>query len=678
MPELEGNVKKEAYSQLRNKKIKYYIKSLKGPCLALLLVAAMNIFSLVEIDIIAIISIFSIIVVYAGIAEGLFSSVLTALISALYYIQYALKNITYFGDNNYILNHAIINSFILFGVAFVIGAWYRNMKKKFDELKKEHERLERAEEDLKKSHMFNQSVIDSLPFYITVLNSEGKIIAANNKESFPCSRCLFNMAVGSDYISAFKNSCEKCTNSFGLGVKGIEAILKGKESSFDIEYKCNALYQSKWFMMSVTRLANGGAVISHIDITKRKQAEDELVQSSEQYRKLIEFLPEAAIVHCNGEIVFANATSLRIFGVKSSKELIGQNIFKYIDSSCYDIVKKRVEEVQLQRKDIPYVEEKIVRSDGKVIDVEVGATFFPYKGRPASLVVIRDITEKRQAEKLRKEMEEKEKLLDEAREYDKVKTDFFANISHELRTPLNVILGTLQLLELHLRNNLIEDRENKLCKYHKIMKQNCFRLLRLVNNLIDITKIDSGFFEIHPKNLDIVSLVEDITLSVAEYVENKSIELIFDTEVEEKIIACDPDKIERIVLNLLSNAIKFTKPMGSIMVNLYDKGDKVAISVKDTGIGISEDKLNIIFERFRQVNKSLTRDHEGSGIGLSLVKSLVEMHGGTVSIKSEYGKGSEFIVELPVVVLPYTEDDEVVANEDHIERINIEFSDIYS
>jgi signal transduction histidine kinase len=216
----------------------------------------------------------------------------------------------------------------------------------------------------------------------------------------------------------------------------------------------------------------------------------------------------------------------------------------------------------------------------------------------------------------------------------------------------------------------------------KTLKQNCYRLLRLINNLIDITKIDSGFMNINLRNCNIVSTVEDITLSVVDYVENKGINLIFDTEVEEKIMAIDPDKIERIILNLLSNAIKFTDSGANITVTIYDRGDNIIISVKDTGCGMPEDKLHTIFERFAQVDKLTARANKGSGIGLSLVKSLVEMHNGTISVESKVGEGSEFLITLPVNVNPDETDMQDFINTciqpSHVESINIEFSDIYS
>ncbi len=174
------------------------------------------------------------------------------------------------------------------------------------------------------------------------------------------------------------------------------------------------------------------------------------------------------------------------------------------------------------------------------------------------------------------------------------------------------------------------------------MKQNGLRLLRLINNLIDVTKIDANHIDINLGNYDIVNIVETITRSVADYVQNKKINLKFSSNIEEKMIACDIDMIERIVLNLLSNAIKFTNENGTIDVSLFDEGSSVRISVKDNGIGIPKDKQEIIFERYKQVDRLLTRKHEGSGIGLSLAKSFVEAHRRSLFLTARMGLGSEF------------------------------------
>lgn len=279
-----------------------------------------------------------------------------------------------------------------------------------------------------------------------------------------------------------------------------------------------------------------------------------------------------------------------------------------------------------------------------------------------------------------KMISENKRLFEETIQYDKLKTEFIANMSHELRTPLNIIFSTVQLFSLYINkgeNLNIEKLSNNI----NIIKQNCYRLLRLVNNLIDITKINSGFMELDLKNKNIVEVTEEITLSTAEYIKNMSRTIIFDTNVEDKIMSFDEEKLERILLNLISNATKFTKPGGVIEVQLFDKDNYVVISVKDNGIGIPKDKLSQIFQRFKQVDPLLSRSHEGSGIGLSIVKSLVEMHGGTIKVESEYEQGTEFIISLPVKLISNNCDEGIEKNltqQTNVEKIHIEFSDIYS
>ena len=250
-------------------------------------------------------------------------------------------------------------------------------------------------------------------------------------------------------------------------------------------------------------------------------------------------------------------------------------------------------------------------------------------------------------------------------ELEKLRTEFFANISHELKTPLNIILGVIQLIRRDIQDEEKPIDKRKIINNINIEKQNCFRLLRLINNLIDSTKLESGHFELSMINCNIVNVVEEITLSVAEYINNNNISLVFDTDVEEKIVACDPDKIERIMLNLLSNCIKFTNEGGSIFVNIFDGEEYITISVEDTGIGIPQEKIDIIFDRFRQVDKSFTRNYEGSGIGLSLVKSLLEMHGGIISVESKYGVGTKFIIKFPVKVLNNSKEEDNMDNDMH-------------
>ncbi len=314
--------------------------------------------------------------------------------------------------------------------------------------------------------------------------------------------------------------------------------------------------------------------------------------------------------------------------------------------------------------------------DGKVIEAS-NVPFFDDGMNKGILTIFSNITDRMKIIELEKDIQIKQATIEKAKEYDELKNIFLSTVAHEFRTPLTVILGTLQLIE-GVRDTVECPNHPMINNYISLMRQNCYRLVKLTNNLIDINKIDMGYFDIELKNNDIISIIENITLSVAEYIKNKDLTLVFDTDVEEKIMACDSYLMERVMLNLLSNSVKCTEKGGEIKVNVYDKGDTVVISVKDNGVGIPKDKADIIFDRFRQVDTSLKRKFEGSGIGLALVKVIIEQHGGSIRLNTDLECGTEFIIELPVRIV----DDRCICElyipkKTNIERISIEFADIY-
>lgn len=268
----------------------------------------------------------------------------------------------------------------------------------------------------------------------------------------------------------------------------------------------------------------------------------------------------------------------------------------------------------------------------------------------------------------------KEINLEEEKE--KLTLDFFANISHELRTPVNLILSSIQVLKLKL-DSLDKTNYDYFSTYINIMQQNTLRLVKLINNLIDSTKIDSHSVEMHSINMDIISFIEDTCSSVVDFAKLKNMNLIFDTDVEEEIIAFDPDFIERIMLNLLSNAIKFNKKNGTIFVNITSEEKNIVVEVRDEGPGIPKEKIPTIFEKFEQVRCKMKSEREGTGIGLYIVKSLVKIHNGTIKVKSEKGKGCSIIFTLPKKVIQAEESNNIIRKENKINMMEIEFSDIY-
>ena len=273
-------------------------------------------------------------------------------------------------------------------------------------------------------------------------------------------------------------------------------------------------------------------------------------------------------------------------------------------------------------------------------------------------------------EELNSEVVIQKNAVDKLKAEEEMRTQFFANISHELKTPLNIIMCTTKLLKA-----CSSDKDEFLKyynKYENTITQNSSRMLRLIDNIIDITKFDVGCFKMNFKNCEIVSLIEDITLSIAQYEKINGRNIIFDTNCEVIEICCDADSIERVILNLLSNAVKFTKENGNILVKLEKQTDYIIITVKDDGIGIPKEFRKSVFERFVQVDKSFRRNVEGSGIGLSLVKSIVDLHDGEIYLKDSDEIGAEFVIKLPNILL---EDEESQNSSYQIEDRSAEIKD---
>lgn len=259
----------------------------------------------------------------------------------------------------------------------------------------------------------------------------------------------------------------------------------------------------------------------------------------------------------------------------------------------------------------------------------------------------------------------------------KMKDEFLSFMSHEFKTPLNVIYSAVQAIEYLHKNELPTNSIKFIDKIH----QNTLRQLRLVNTVLDISRSESGFLKQHMRNADIISMSASIIDSVSLYAEKKNIKIVFEPEYPSKVISIDDEKYERILLNLLSNAIKFTPSFKNIYVTIKSNHKKIYIEVKDEGIGIPSEKLDIIFDRFAQVDCSFTRNSEGTGIGLYLSKMLAIAMDGDITVESKEGIGSTFTLTLEDRLMPEEIEKNLLATKGDsrlIQTVAIEFSDIYS
>ncbi|MBF2009697.1 MAG: response regulator [Chlorogloeopsis fritschii C42_A2020_084] len=260
-------------------------------------------------------------------------------------------------------------------------------------------------------------------------------------------------------------------------------------------------------------------------------------------------------------------------------------------------------------------------------------TWLPFEIELAKAVAAQAAIAVQQSHLYQKTREQAERLL----ELDKQKTEFFQNISHEFRTPITLIQGPLE--------SAVASKEGLSYEQSAIALRNSRRLLRLVNQLLDLQRLDAGRMQPSFRPCDLVEFVSQIVESFRPYCQKKGLHLVTDM-AECSTVCLDMEKFDKVVYNLLSNAMKFTPEGGSISVRVQPQGENCLLQVQDTGIGILKEQIPLLFERFRQAEGSENRSYEGTGLGLALVKELVEIHGGKVTVESVYGEGTTFSVWL--------------------------------
>lgn len=465
-----------------------------------------------------------------------------------------------------------------------------------------------------------------------------------------------------------------CREIFKENLNEIDFCIDGKKENKEEMYIIDG--KKIYVEMSFSEYIKNGenkTIVAIRDVTMRKIGQMKLKESQKSYSRFIDILPDGiCLLDENLNIDYANKSLIDMLGHKSIDNIKSKNVknfikLKFNETRKFDL---KMKSVLNDNEYIILLEQKLITTKDEIVQVDMNAIPFAIDENKYVMLIIKDLTNKKTSELAEQELLERLNT-------DKIKTEFFANMSHELKTPLNVISSSNQLIDSFYKNGKIEDYNDNVKSHVELVRQSSYRLQRLINNIIDLTKMESGLYKLELSKHNIVTVIEDLFMKVERYASKKDISILFDTESEEINMYIDKSEIERIILNLLSNCIKFTKNGGDIYVNIYNKRDLVSISVKDTGVGIPKNKLKLIFEEFGQVDKTLSRNTEGSGIGLTIVKNLVELHGGNISAISEEDKGTEFIINIPIKELNCKEnqEDRKIYNID--EKIKIEFSDIY-
>jgi PAS domain S-box-containing protein len=372
---------------------------------------------------------------------------------------------------------------------------------------------------------------------------------------------------------------------------------------------------------------------------ERRQAAIALSESEERYRRLVESAPDGIAVHSEGKLLYVNPAGVRLMGAAAAEELIGKQVLDFVHPDDWGPVNSRLRRIEEEGRPLEAMEERWVRLDGRVVDVEVTAIPVTYGGKRAVQVVFRDVTERKRAEEKLRE------ALRRAEESDRLKDAFLANISHEIRTPLNVITGFNQLIaerlaELgdHSQHDLLEgiDRASK-------------RLINTVHQVLDFSKIMTGSFKVKPVPLRIWPVIEREIGEFRPLAAEKGISLSCTAEDPNATVVFDEYCLAHAVGNLVDNAVKFTE-QGEVSTRLRRDADgSLSFEIRDTGVGIDSVYLGDLFQPFSQEDVGYTRRFEGPGIGLALTRKYLELSGARIAVQSEKGKGSVFTIHFPAM-----------------------------
>lgn len=370
----------------------------------------------------------------------------------------------------------------------------------------------------------------------------------------------------------------------------------------------------------------------HREIGERKKAESELLMKA----LLLDNATDSIIVHdLNGHFIYINEMLCRSRGY-TKEELMGMNLKDLVTEENAELIQERIRKLAETGKIV--FESEHVCKNSEIIPVEVHARIIESEGRKLVLSVMRDLTERKRIQQMKFE---NERLV----YVNRAKSEFLANMSHELRTPLNSIIGFSELMINKVPGDLNEKQVHFLHNINGSGKH----LLGIIDDILDISKVEAGKIELFFERISLPEAIDETLEIIKENAakSNISIKKEYDTNLE--FIEADRKRFKQVLLNLISNAIKFSKKEGGILkISAKRAGEMAEFSIADTGIGIRKEDMKKLFKEFEQLESGISRKYGGAGLGLAISKKLVELHGGKITITSEFGAGTKFIFFLPL------------------------------
>jgi PAS domain S-box-containing protein len=516
------------------------------------------------------------------------------------------------------------------------------------------------ENTLRENEYFTRAILDSLSAHIAVLDKDGIIVAVNKAwQNFADQNCVEEQlpatGIGQNYLKICRNS-EAFEADTKEVLENLRAILQNEKTGFSFEYPCHSPDEERWFLLQVSAMhgSAGGAVISHIDISDRKKAETELKNSEQFNRSIFENSPDCVkVLELDGTLHAMNTNGLCLMEIDDLNLFVGKQWADFWEGDENELAYQAVQKAL--KGESAHFEGFAETAKGtlKYWDVSVSPIFDAH-GKPSRLIsTSRDITERRQAEGERERLLKNEQTARKDAEIaNRMRDEFLATVSHELRAPLNSILGWGRLMQTGKLD------EATTVKAVGTIVRNAESQNRLIEDLLDVSRIISGKLRLEVMTIKPINVVESALETVRPAAEAKGITLEIKENAEVSHISGDPNRLQQVIWNLLSNAIKFTPNEGLVRLEIERTDDFVEIRVKDTGVGIREEFLPHVFDRFRQADASSIRKFGGLGLGLAIVRHITEMHGGTVAAYSEgENKGSTFAVRLPLAASPKEDED---------------------
>jgi two-component system, sensor histidine kinase and response regulator len=393
-----------------------------------------------------------------------------------------------------------------------------------------------------------------------------------------------------------------------------------------------------------------------IQIQERYKIENELIESEERYRTAIENSNDGIAILKDGRHVYVNDRYVQIYGFDSKEEVYDTEVYALLHPEDREKIRKRATERVNEGLQGESYEHRGLKKDGSTIYVEVSVARTIYKNEPAGLAFIRDVNDRKKTEM------ELKKAKEEAERANSSKSEFLANMSHEIRTPMNAIMGMTGLL-------LDTDLDEAQMDHLEIIRRSSDALLNIINDILDFSKIEAGKMNLEILDFDLRSSIDEIVALPALSAQKKGIEFIY--EIDPNIpsyLKGDPGRLRQIILNLTSNAVKFTDKGEVLLAITHEQEDedsiKIKFSVRDTGIGISKEERDKLFQSFHQVDASTTRKYGGTGLGLVISKRLVGLMGGEIGVDSSPGKGSIFWFTVIMQKQKDVKEEELIPPED--------------